>query len=823
MAVIAAGPEKRISKAAPTTEAPRIDGKLTELAWKEAIPLTGFSEFEPNNGVDASERTEVRIIYDNVAIYIGAKMYDSKPDEIARQLGDRDSGDDVNTDIFGIGLDTYDDDQNAFVFLVSAGGVQTDARLSQLGWDQVWDAVWNSSVQIDEDGWTAEIEIPYSALRFPAKEVQTWGVQCRRDLRRTRQTFFWNYQGRDIDGDVNQWGELQGIEGIDPPLRLSLLPYVSYYRQFQSSGSNSNEPTRASGLFNAGADVKYGISESFTLDMTLVPDFGQVVADNQVLNLSPFEVFFQENRPFFTEGTELFNIAGVFYSRRIGALPRKFWNLQDSLAQNANPADTLANGDPRVVEEVTSNPTATKLVNAFKISGRTQKKTGLGFFNAMTSRSAATVYSEELGAREVETQAFTNYNVSVLDQSISSNSLFSLINTNRIEKDGFMANVTAGRIKLADNKNNWYFFSNGAMSQRWLNIREDSVQRGGKYYGEIGKNNGNLTFNIGQNIETDTYNPNDMGFLMAPNEFTTFARVRYNIYKPFWKLVGQFNSLSIRRQSLFKPQLYQNTGINYDSWFQFKTFDFTGIFLFANPGRRYDYFESRNGQVLNLPGSWGGGGFLSTNYARRWALDVNFNFWRQPGFDAQGMNMSVSPRFRFSDRFQVIHNLNLDFNDKARGFVTFDDDGNSMIGLRDRKDVVNTFTASYAFTARMNLNFRLRHYWSRVSYDDGIMQLMDDGNLMDVGYDGDHDINFNLFNIDCVFRWRFAPGSDIFIVWKNIIAQSEEELVNSFAQNLKSTFQSAQTNSISLRLLYFIDFARFRKKGAVATTVPSQP
>lgn len=810
-ALKAAGPEKRLSQAKRVLEAPKVDGRLTEQIWKEATPLTNFSEFEPNNGANASEKTEVRIVYDNIAIYVGVKLFDSKPDEISKQLGDRDTGDDVNTDLFGIGFDTYDDNQNGFIFFVSAAGVQTDVRVSQVGWDEVWDAVWKSSVQIDDDGWTVEMEIPYSALRFPAREVQTWGVQCRRGLRRTRQTFYWNYQGRDIDGEVNQWGELQGIKGIDPPLRLSLLPYISYYRQFYNPGKNSTDPSSASGIFNAGADLKYGISESFTLDMTLVPDFGQVVSDNQVLNLSPFEVRFQENRPFFTEGTELFNIANVFYSRRIGAQPRKYWGVQDSLVLDSIEGD----------EVILENPNSTKLVNAFKLSGRTKKKTGLGFFNAMTSPSRATI-SGPNGTREVETQAFTNYSVAVIDQSITTNSLVSLINTNRIEKDGFMANVTATRLRLADNKNNWFFAADGSMSQRWEKLGESGVDLGEKLWYSAGKNNGNFTFNVGQNIETDTYNPNDMGFLMAPNELTSFATFRYNTYKPFWKLVGQFNSLNIRRQSLFKPRQYQSVNINYDTWFQFKTFDFAGLFTFVNPGPRYDYFESRTGQVFNLPGSWGGGGFLSTNYARRWALDVNFSAWRQPNFDAHGMELSIGPRFRVSDRLQFIHRLQLDFNDNSRGFVTFDDDGHSMIGLRDRKNVVNTFNTLFSFTSRMNLNFRLRHYWSRVSYDD-ILELQSNGDLAESDYDENHDINFNVFNIDCVFRWRFAPGSDIFVVWKNSILESGDQLINSFGQNLQNTFESPQTNSISLRFLYYLDFARFRKKGVVATTQPTQP
>lgn len=789
--------EKKIGFAVRTPQAPKIDGKIDDPEWGAAEVLSNFIEFEPTNLEAASERTEVRLLYDDRALYVSANLFDSQPDNIQRQLGDRDSEDNVNADIFGIGLDTYNDDQNAFLFKVSAAGVQTDVRLSQLGYDPVWDAVWKSAVHLHDGGWSVELEIPYSALRFAKTPTQVWGLQFQRVLRRTREVFYWNPQRRDVDGEVNQWGELQGLNNIHPGLRLSLLPYISTYVEQYSPGQNSTESPRTARSFNAGADLKYGISESFTLDMTLVPDFGQVRSDNQVLNLSPFEVRFQENRPFFTEGTELFNIGGVFYSRRIGAQPRKFWSAYDSLGTD---------------EEIVSNQGQTQLVNAFKISGRTKKKTGLGIFNAMTNRSTATISGPE-GSREVTTQAFTNYNVAVIDQSISNNSFASLINTNRYEIDGYMANVTAGRIRLADNSNTWYAFASGAVSQRWEDIQDsDSLDLGYKYYYEVGKGSGNFTFRVSQNIESENYNPNDLGFLRAPNEFTDRVAFNYNIYKPFWKLAGQFNNLSFTRTNLFQPYRFSSFDANYNSWFQFKSFDFAGFSVWGNPIASHDYFEPRiPGMYLIYPRAGGVNSFVSTNYARVWALDVNAGLWKRPGFDTRGFNLSVQPRYRFSDRIQLVHETRLDNTDNGRGFVTFSDEGESLIGTRDRKDVINTTTLIYAFTPRMNLNFRVRHYWSRVTYD-AIEALQEDGTLAVTEYSENEDINFNAFNVDCVFRWRFAPGSDMFIVWKNSILESGEFIVPSYTENLRSTFSSPQLNSVSLRVLYFIDFARFQKQ-----------
>lgn len=789
--------ESKIAHAVRSSESPKMDGRLDDAVWQTADVFTGFKEFEPNNGVPASFRTEVRMLYTDQGLYVAARLFDPQPSEISRQLGPRDAGEDVNADQFGIALDTYDDDQNAFVFQVSASGVQTDMRLSQLGADEVWDAVWRSEVEVNAEGWSVEMEIPYSAIRFPERPVQTWGFQMRRVVRRTRQTFTWNYQDRAVDGDVNQFGELQGIENVDPPIRLSLTPYVSGYVQRYSPGKNGTSSASSSRSFNAGADLKYGLSDGYTLDMTLVPDFGQVVSDNQVLNLSPFEVQFQENRPFFTEGTELFNIANVFYSRRVGGRPLGFFTAYDSLQEG---------------EEVVENPGNSRLINAFKISGRSKKKTGLGIFNAMTSASEAIIRDEDGNERSLQTQPFTNYNVMVADQSISNNSYVSLINTNRIAASGYMANVTAGRLRLADQGNRWFVEGNAAVSQKWDDVAQGGVDLGHKYYYRAGKASGNFTFDVGQNVESDRYNPNDMGFLMSPNEFTDFGRVAYNIYKPFWKLAGQFNSLSFRRSSLYKPYLYQSVNLNWESWFQFKSFDFCGVYAWTSPGKRRDSFEPRvEGRHMNLPAVSGFGGFLSTNYARRWALDLRYGQWFQPGFNAYGHEISIEPRFRVNDRLQFEHDLDMDFQNNIRGFVTFDSLDNSLIGTRDRVNIVNTFTTNFAFSSKINLNFRARHYWSRVSYD-AFEVLLESGDLGPTVHEENENINFNAFNIDCVFQWRFAPGSDLFIVWKNSILESGEQIIDSFGQNLNNTFESPQLNSLSLRLLYYVDFARLRRR-----------
>src|SRR5262249_27319888 len=260
-----------------------------------------------------------KVVYTDEAIYIGAYMHDD-PKLIKRQLTERDKEQRQDADNFGVAFDTYKDKQNAFQFMVTAPNVQSDIRISSGGagenggFDYNWDAVWDSQTSIVADGWIAEIQIPYSAIRFSKEDIQNWGVNFSRYIRRLNEQSYWNCVDPNQNGFVNQFGDLTGLQNLQPPLRLSFLPYLSTgYRTVPTNSGTIN-----TFLHSGGMDVKYGINESFTIDMTLIPDFGQVQSDNVILNLTPFEQQFEEHRPFFTEGTELFNKAGVFYSRRIG-------------------------------------------------------------------------------------------------------------------------------------------------------------------------------------------------------------------------------------------------------------------------------------------------------------------------------------------------------------------------------------------------------------------------------------------------------------------------------------------------------------------------
>ncbi|MBK5272358.1 MAG: carbohydrate binding family 9 domain-containing protein, partial [Bacteroidia bacterium] len=329
--------QTKILQAVKISQPPKIDGVLDDEAWLETPVASDFIQNFPKYGLPSSRKTVVKLAYDNTAIYIGAYLYDD-PLLIKKQITSRDGEQQQDVDYFSVFFDTYNDHQNGFQFLVTTANVQSDARLgSNLGsdlefGDKSWDAVWQSEVSINKDGWSVEIRIPYISLRFAKKDMQNWGLQFLRFIRRNNAKDFWNPVNPQVNGFVNQFGNLEGLRNIKPPLRLSFSPYVSGgYRTTPVNNGYVNELLR-----NGGMDVKYGINESFTLDATLIPDFGQVISDNVVNNLTPYEIKFDENRQFFTEGTEIFNKANLFYSRRVGSTPTGYYDVLNTANSDPN-------------------------------------------------------------------------------------------------------------------------------------------------------------------------------------------------------------------------------------------------------------------------------------------------------------------------------------------------------------------------------------------------------------------------------------------------------------------------------------------------------
>jgi hypothetical protein len=794
--------KRKTTIAARATKAPVLDGYLEPEVWQTVAPATKFVRYDPHNGKPSSQDTEVYFLYDNEAVYIGAKLYDTAPDSILTQFGGRDSGEN-NSDMFAVYLDTYNDKQNAFAFMVSAAGVQTDIKLSQGREDWNWDAVWASKAKKTTEGWVVEMKIPYGAIRFPETEVQTWGVNFMRVIRRAREKSYWNHVNNSVEGFVSQEGRAIGIEGIKSPVRLQFTPYVSGYVNHYSGDTKGKSPYSRS--ISGGMDVKYGINDAFTLDVTLVPDFTQTQSDNQVLNLSPFEVKFSENRQFFTEGTELFNKAGLFYSRRIGGTPMLRGSASSSLQEN---------------ETIVDNPATSGLLNAAKVSGRTRKGLGIGLFNAVTRNMFAKIKNNETGeTREVLTDPFTNYNVFVLDQTLPRNSFITFTNTNVSRSKGYYdANVSGLKVRFADKTNNYAISAAGNLSQIYNKIlRGDSiptdVHLGHQYSVNFSKISGNLRFGLNYHVESDTYEINDMGYLSNNNEISNSASISYNFYQPVWKFLSWSNSLSVNHSMLYAPREFVSVSMGASTNVRFRNFMSAYANAGIRPGNAYDFFEARAfPQVFIKPPAFDVSGGISSDYRKRLAFDASLGHWESSRYNQSDWWGSFSPRFRVNDKLLFVNGNSYSINKHSIGYIR-DPEGRSKRTFADRdiKTLTTTLSGAYIFNERTGLTLNMRHYWSRAE-NNWFYYLQNNGTIAKITPEQDPDqsrfnnINYNAFNIDLVYSWRFAPGSELMVVWKNAIQDERKEIEKKYIENISKTMQAPQNNNFSVKLLYYIDY-----------------
>ncbi|SFH09449.1 DUF5916 domain-containing protein [Pedobacter insulae] len=786
-----AQPKKKLV-AQRTSESPKIDGNLDDAVWAKAAVATDFIELKPVPGrVETKEgATEIKILYDDHAIYLSARMYDN-PDSVVRELVARDQI--GNADFIGIVFDTFLDGVNGNGFFVTAAGVQFDAKYSLIGdEDPNWNAVWESSVKIDGKGWTAEMKIPYSALRFSSKEIQNWGMNVTRKRTGKNVQTFWNYVDPKINGFINQSGILEGLQNIKAPLRLSFSPYVSTLISNYPYNTPGVKNTQAA--FNGGMDVKYGINQSFTLDMTLVPDFGQVQSDYRVLNLTPFEVKFNENRQFFTEGTELFNKGDLFYSKRIGSIPSYF-----------------DNSGIKSTDKVIKSPQEGKVLNATKISGRTAKGLGIGLFNAVTNKMFTVVEDATGTRRNVESQPLTNYNIFVLDQSLKNNSSISVINTNVLRQgSAYDANVSAALFNISNKSNEYFVSGEGKMSY----VTSDPVKKnrnGYSYELEGGKKSGTFTVVYEQEFSDTRFDPSDMGFYTNNNFFDQSVNFGYNIYKPgkWYNQIQAWTEIEYSRR--YKPGDFQSLGIFPGVYIQYKNFwstELIGNFL----AESNDFYESRNGQVYKAPSSYRVAVYVNPNRTKAYNFGGNIVREKRDLMDGVSYNFYFFQNLRVSDKLAFGLDLNFQPSYNFVNWVALN--GNQSVFSRyDRNTVENTMDAKYSFTNKMGISLGVRHYWSDRRNKD-FYSLNASGRLDP--YNGavlkDVDRNYNVFNIDLVYIWQFSPGSELSITYKNAAETNERFYTKRYGRNFDHVLSGPQNNSLSIKVLYYVDYLNLVKK-----------
>lgn len=764
---------------------PKIDGILTDEVWQNLPAYGDFYMFEPdNNGRKErpTHKTEVKLAYDDDALYVAAYLYDEEPNKILRQFSQLDNIF-VQADFFAITLNTYNDGINETRFFVTSAGTIGDARAEGNNEDFSYNVVFNCHVSFDEKGWYAEFRIPYNALRFPKNEEQNWSINFFRKIMHLNETYVWNYVDRKV-GQVTQYnGLVQGIQNINPPLRLMLFPFVQGALT-QQDGETKNQLT-------AGMDIKYGLSDSFTLDATLVPDFGQAAFDNVVLNLGPFEQEFSENRQFFTEGIELFNKGGLFYSRRIGGAPSKRYEVEDLLNPN---------------EEIIENPEKVGLLNAVKVSGRTGGNLGIGFFNAITKKTEATIRDSLTGEkRTLITEPIANYNIVTLDQQFNKNSSVTLINTNVTRGSGFRnANVT-GILYNISTPSNAHNFSGGI---RISQLKEGEKTNGVRTNFEVTRTMGKFRWAVGHYFADEKYNSNDMGILFRNNFNEFFSEISYQIFEPTKKFNEYRIGLWVNHNRLYKPDAVTGTSVGAESFFITPSrFAFGGNIRYNS--KFNDYFEPRvEGKFVTFSSNIGGNIWVSSDYRKKFAYDIGIGSRVWSTDPQHNLFIDISPRYRFSDKFLLIWSSQLSKRIKNFGYIDNNEE-DVFLGQRTITNIENSLQTSYNFDPYKSINIRFRNFWSTANYKDQLFfRLNDDGTHTPANYDvsaNNPNINYNIWNLDLSFNWRFAPGSEAILLYRNQVFNEDEKAHLTYTKSLDNLFHQPIQHTLSLRIVYFLD------------------
>jgi hypothetical protein len=623
-------------KAARVSGGIALDGRLDEAAWAGATPATSFLQFDPQNGQPATQRTEVRFLYGDDALYIGARMYDTEGAKGVRtQLARRDGQSDG--DYLEFVFDTYHDHAGRTMLQINPSGVKFDAGQASPQTDPSWDPIWEASTHTDDEGWVAEMRIPFSQLRFPRDSVQTWGMQIWRYEQRLNETSMWAHWGKNDPGGPQLFGTLEELHVPPRKLGVELLPYAVASNSPPAFGSNPIDADRKNG-WRLGGDMKALLSSSLTLDATFNPDFGQVEVDPAVVNLSAFETFFPEKRPFFVEGSGLFGFGSfncffcsnasnlsLFYSRRIGRSPQGF--LTDY-------ADHL------------QTPDNSTIIGAAKVTGRTSGGYQVGLLNAVTASERAHA-DDILGNRySQEVEPLTNYFVgrvkramnggrftigtmvtSVMRKFDGDNPLLETIIPHHAEAGGvdwdvqsndrrfdFMGSVALSQVNGDTATINRLQHSSARYFQRpdrdahdngfFTNAYDPSLTslRGLGAYARVAKQSGEWLWEAATNIRTPGFETNDIAFLQRAD----YAWMNANILRQWTTPKDWYRNLSILAGA--QQQLNFDGDVTDRQWrvsgnATFNNFWTLGSFVIVHPATDDDH-ATRGGPVVRSYGWW---------------------------------------------------------------------------------------------------------------------------------------------------------------------------------------------------------------------------
>lgn len=744
LARLVAGSGDKVMTVTYTSTSPKIDGNDNEEAWAKAVPFGRFRQREPVEGAEATERTEIKAVYDDEALYFFCTMYDSEPERIVRRLARRDN--EVESDYISIRIDSYHDHQTAAEFSINASGSKVDilqyddASREDDSWDPVWDVV----TRLMPRGWCAEVKIPFRILRYDPKN-STWGINVIRRISRKNEYDYWEFIPRNASGFISRFGHLNGLEHLPSPTRLEILPYGVSSGVFQPT--TPLRDSRSEFRPNAGLDAKYGLTSYFTADLTLNPDFGQVEADPEVLNLTTYETFYPEKRPFFIEGTQILRFStfgdnlgpGLFYSRRIG----KALGVRP-------PSGTVLTNDPQ---------TAT-ILGAAKLSGKTKSGLSVGVLEAMTQKETYS-YRDSLGtAATAVAQPLMNYGLVRLKQDVWSNSNVGMIITSVAREAGLPA-VTGGadwNLKFDNSKYGVTGFLAGSHTYDPSTF-EKKDGTAGKI--RIGKDGGDpWLWVISGDFTSRRYDINDIGYFRRPNDRGIIANIDYVDYTPgkFIRtyyvgynhhLRWNFDGVAIIRegqaQALF--QLLNYYIVRFD-------------FGFDSPA--FDDRESRGYGLYRAPQKYSSHAGFETDQRSAIIASVDgyyvHDFAGQRTSDTQvGVTVRPTSAAELQVRLGYTRTRNLE------GYVNLAAPQN-LFGHRDVEKTDITVRLSTVFTHTLTLQVYNQFFIAKRQYYNFTF-LDDASNLRPTSYGGNRALNETAMHTNVVLRWEYLPGSTTYLVW----------------------------------------------------------
>ncbi|MBL7135741.1 MAG: carbohydrate binding family 9 domain-containing protein [Candidatus Marinimicrobia bacterium] len=866
LAYLSAIDEKVITAVRKNAGSIHIDGNISEEIWKSAPEGNGFIQRNPDEGKPATEPTKFRVLYDNRNLYVCVHAIDSEPEKIKGILTRKDQY--SPSDWIKISIDSYNDNRTAFEFGLNPLGVKCDLlRFDDVNEDDSWDPIWYGAAHIDSTGWMAEFKIPLKELRFSEGKNQIWGFQIYRHISRKNEDLYWTYWPKEESGWVSQYGKIQGISSVPRQKRIYVTPYTNGFSTISKNLVNDVHPEKYDLSSKLGADIKYGITNNLTFDLALNPDFGQVEADPGDLNLTAFETYFPEKRPFFIEGRNIFNFNlgigdgdlsqnSLFYSRRIGRTPQRNlnWEVEDDT--------TWVN-----------QPTMTTILGAGKITGKTENGWSIGILNALTKEEHGKFLYKSKSSNNELIEPLTNYSVARLQKDFRNGQttlggIFTSTLRNIKDEDlEFLRDcaITGGvdfshlfwdRHYMIDAA---FAFSNVHGSKEAIHLTQESSMR---YFQRPDANHvsldtnrtsltgfsnklafgkiagGNWRWVIGFMGSSPEFEINDLGYMRNVDQLIEFIWVAYREHEPgkiFRRYQINFNQWSAWNYEKIKL----STGGNFNGFAQF-----------------LNYWSVFSGANIQLPGIStgalrGGPSIKTTKGCNFWGgIDtdsrkiIHCGFHLNGSYDEDGSNrLSFSPFISFRPTESVKLLLSPNFNKTFDwwSWVECIEDNNYqnhyIFAELTQKLISMTIRLDYTLTPNLSIQFYGEPFLTAGIYDN-YKEVVDQYRLSDdyrkrfrnyesdeltyfeddedygVDYNGDGDFdyffgkcdfNFKQFKSNLVIRWEYLPGSILYLVWAQGFNHWTSNGQFNIRNDLENLFQSNPENVFMLKLSYLLD------------------